>query len=108
MKLYEPYGFNMVSEDTAVSVLKGDTTFVIGQNWVPAVEAPDNHLYKLSKKNWNAKDLVEFIQNYPFERDNECTLMFINESYDDDEAPILVVEEYVVYFEEGAYEIEFT
>ena len=107
MKLYESYGFNMVSEDTLVSVVRGNTTYIIGQNWVPAVEAPDNHLYKLSKKNWTAKDLVEFIQKFPLERENECTLMFLNESYEDDEALTLVVDEYAVYLDSGIYEIEF-
>ena len=104
MKIYEHFGFSMVTAKSPITATCGDISYLIDLSWTPMIEAPDGHVYKLDKPDWNAADLVDFIKRYPLERENECTFMLHSNDYD----PVtLVVDSYVVYFEEGAYEIEF-
>lgn len=106
MKLHEICHLSsMVSDKTDAIVRQGDVEFILDQDWGVVVEAPDGHVYQLNK-NWTAKDLVEFAARYPLEDEN-CTLMFLYGTSDDDDIICLIPFEVNLFLQGDEYELQF-
>ena len=96
----------MISDESTAVIIKDDVEFILDQDWVVIVEAPDGHIYQLNKKNWTAKDLIAFISKYPLE-DDKCTLMFLYKTSEEYEDICLIPDEVGVILNDDEYELQF-
>lgn len=108
MKLHEiSYLASMVGDETPALVALGDIEFILDRDWdVIVMDWEPGHVYQLRKENWTAKDLVEFIAQYPLEDDN-YTLMFLYSTSEEYEDICLVPDEVGVFLHNNDYELQF-
>lgn len=108
MKLHEiRYLASMVNDETPAIVSQGDIEFILDRDWVVIVaDWESGHVYQLRKENWTAKDLVEFIAQYPLEDDN-CTLLFLYSTSEEYEDICLIPDEVGVFLHDNDYELQF-